>query len=191
MLSPYRLEVLNDHDRGRLLPRRLVPLCDGRPTTIGRVPLSDLHRVCDVQLASIAVSRRHALVWQQGDDVWIKDDNSRSGTCVNGLPIRGATRLYIDNWISVGGVSLRLVCLFDVDPRWLARADGAVVRLARLVAFEKAYHVLPILGDALEEAGCCDEAVLAHCRAGQEHKEGCWVAGQLLGVVPWRADGGQ
>jgi hypothetical protein len=34
---------------------------------------------------------------------------------------------------------------------------------------------LAILADALEEAGCCDEGVLRHCREEAVHVRGCWV----------------
>jgi hypothetical protein len=40
---------------------------------------------------------------------------------------------------------------------------------------------LPILADALEDAGCADAAILAHCRSGGEQVRGCWVVDLLLG----------
>jgi hypothetical protein len=39
-----------------------------------------------------------------------------------------------------------------------------------------------LLTDALEEAGCTDEAILTHCRSGGEHVRGCWVLDLLRGV---------
>jgi len=42
-------------------------------------------------------------------------------------------------------------------------------------------HLLPILADALEEAGCTAEDILAHCRSGGEHVRGCWVVDLILG----------
>jgi hypothetical protein len=36
------------------------------------------------------------------------------------------------------------------------------------------------LADTLEEAGCTDVDVLAHCRGGGEHVLGCWVVDALL-----------
>lgn len=41
---------------------------------------------------------------------------------------------------------------------------GAVAHLARLISEERRYDELPVLADALEEAGCDDEYLLAHCR---------------------------
>jgi hypothetical protein len=38
---------------------------------------------------------------------------------------------------------------------------------------------MPVLADALEEAGCADEALLAHCRADGPHARGCWALDAL------------
>ena len=43
------------------------------------------------------------------------------------------------------------------------------------------YGGLPVLADALEEAGCTDTDLLAHCRSGGGHLRGCWAVDLLLG----------
>jgi hypothetical protein len=68
-----------------------------------------------------------------------------------------------------------------VDPAWLARENGAVAKLAQALYDERRFTDLPILGDALEEAGCTDEQILAHCRSRGPHVRGCWVLDLLLG----------
>jgi hypothetical protein len=40
---------------------------------------------------------------------------------------------------------------------------------------------LPILADALEDAGCDNADILNHCRQPGEHVRGCWVVDLLLG----------
>ncbi len=50
-----------------------------------------------------------------------------------------------------------------IDPGWRAWEGGTVVRLAGQID-EGAYDLLPILGDALEEAGCDQAGLLADCR---------------------------
>jgi len=45
---------------------------------------------------------------------------------------------------------------------------------------DRAFDRLPILADALEEAGCEDQDILGHCRSGGEHVRGCWVVDGLL-----------
>jgi hypothetical protein len=42
---------------------------------------------------------------------------------------------------------------------------------------------MPLLGDALEEAGCDDQSVLDHCRGTGPHTRGCHVVDAILGQV--------
>ncbi len=66
-------------------------------------------------------------------------------------------------------------------PRWRSWNGGTVERLARAIYQEQRFGMLPILGDALEEAGCNDAEVLHHCREEIDHVRGCWVVDLLLG----------
>jgi hypothetical protein len=68
-----------------------------------------------------------------------------------------------------------------VDPALLAWAGGTVAGLARAVYDERAFDRLPILADALEDAGCAHAAILRHCRGRGVHVRGCWVVDLLLG----------
>jgi hypothetical protein len=52
--------------------------------------------------------------------------------------------------------------------------------LARGIRQEEAFDRLPILADALQEAGCDDAVVLDHCRGPGPHVRGCWVVDLLL-----------
>ncbi len=56
-----------------------------------------------------------------------------------------------------------------------------VVALAGGIYQDRAFDRLPILADALEDAGCGDPSVLAHCRDDAPHVRGCWVIDLLLG----------
>jgi hypothetical protein len=53
--------------------------------------------------------------------------------------------------------------------------------LASGIYEEQAYDRLPILADALQDAGCADPDVLDHCRNSGPHVRGCWVVDLLLG----------
>ena len=73
-----------------------------------------------------------------------------------------------------------------VEAAWLAWNGGTVAKLARVIYRERRFADLPILADALEEAGCEDTTILSHCRGGAErgpaeHVRGCWVVDALLG----------
>jgi hypothetical protein len=68
-----------------------------------------------------------------------------------------------------------------VDPEWLAWNNAAVVRLAESVYREQAFDRLPILADALEEAGADDAEVLEHLRGPGPHARGYWLIDLLTG----------
>jgi hypothetical protein len=68
-----------------------------------------------------------------------------------------------------------------VEPSRLAWREGTVVQIARTIEADQALDRLPILADALEEAGCTDPDILRHCRGPGPHAHGCWVVDLLLG----------
>jgi hypothetical protein len=59
--------------------------------------------------------------------------------------------------------------------------DGTPRKLAQMIYEAGAFDRLPLLADALEDAGCADAAILTHCRSGDEHVRGCWAVDLLLG----------
>jgi hypothetical protein len=66
------------------------------------------------------------------------------------------------------------------EPSW--RTETAVA-LATGIHIDNAFDRLPILADALEEAGCDNEAVLTHCRGPGPHARGCWVVDATRGLL--------
>jgi hypothetical protein len=58
------------------------------------------------------------------------------------------------------------------NPGWVT---ATVHQLATHIDTADEFAALPILADALQDAGCDDEQVLAHCRADRPHARGCWV----------------
>jgi hypothetical protein len=71
-------------------------------------------------------------------------------------------------------------CLPPLDPAWLTWNDGTVPRLAQTIRDELTFDCLPVLADALEEAGCNGRDVLDHCRCPGDHLRDCWVLDWLL-----------
>jgi hypothetical protein len=67
------------------------------------------------------------------------------------------------------------------EPDWLAWHDGVIVRLAQTIYDGRRFQDLPVLGDALEDAGCTDVEILSHCRGGGLHVRGCRVIDILTG----------
>lgn len=67
------------------------------------------------------------------------------------------------------------------EPAWLRWGDGAVSSLAETIHAERAFEQMPILGDALEDAGCTEARWLEHCRDHATHVRGCWVLEAIRG----------
>ena len=68
-----------------------------------------------------------------------------------------------------------------VEPKRLSWNHRTVPAIALRIYEERAFHDLPILADALEDAGCTDADLLGHCRGPGPHVRGCWVVDLLLG----------
>jgi hypothetical protein len=64
------------------------------------------------------------------------------------------------------------------DSRW---QTSTVIDLARLIYDARNFDRMPILADALIDAGCDNEDVINHCRAADQHVRGCWLIDLLLG----------
>jgi hypothetical protein len=64
------------------------------------------------------------------------------------------------------------------SPEW--RTDTAVT-LASQMYESRDFSAMPILADALQDAGCDNDDILAHCRGDGPHVRGCWVVDLVLG----------
>jgi hypothetical protein len=67
---------------------------------------------------------------------------------------------------------------------WLSWNDGCIVKMANRIYEERAFDRLPVLADALEEAGCGNADILAHCRRPGPHVRGCWLLDLILAKEP-------
>jgi hypothetical protein len=66
-----------------------------------------------------------------------------------------------------------------MKPAWLT---SDVLALARGIYDDRAFDRMPILADALQDAGCDSADILDHCRdSKQVHVRGCWVVDLVLG----------
>jgi hypothetical protein len=68
-----------------------------------------------------------------------------------------------------------------IVPEWQTWNNRTIPKLARTIYDERRYDIMPILGDALEDAGCGDAQILDHCRGAGPHVRGCWVVDLILG----------
>jgi hypothetical protein len=65
-----------------------------------------------------------------------------------------------------------------LDRSWFT---STVQQLAQSIYDDRAFDRLPILADALEDAGCDNADILNHCRQPGVHARGCWVVDLVLG----------
>jgi hypothetical protein len=64
-----------------------------------------------------------------------------------------------------------------LDSSWLT---STVVALATGIYNDRAFDRMPILADALQDAGCENEEILNHCRGEGPHVLGCWLLDLIL-----------
>jgi hypothetical protein len=93
---------------------------------------------------------------------------------------RASNRLFKPLWAllarsQTGEERLRV---FTAKPEW---RTATVVSLAQGIHSNRAWDQMPILADALQDAGCEDNNVLSHCRGPGPHARGCWVIDAILG----------
>jgi len=60
-------------------------------------------------------------------------------------------------------------------PEWLTWNNETVRRLARHIRENREFGLLPVLADALEDAGCADTALLEHCRQFPADESRSWA----------------
>jgi hypothetical protein len=66
----------------------------------------------------------------------------------------------------------------EFSPEWRTET---VLALVRGIEATRDYSAIPILADALEDAGCDSEEILNHCRGPGPHVLGCWVVRKIHG----------
>jgi len=64
------------------------------------------------------------------------------------------------------------------DPAW---RTTIAVQLAQGMYDSRDFAAMPILADALQDAGCDNADILDHCRGAGPHVRGCWVVDLVLG----------
>jgi hypothetical protein len=97
-----------------------------------------------------------------------------------------------DEWVRQSAV---LRCLFGNPFRrvWFSTdwLTDTVLALAQAMYESRDFEAMPILADALQDAGCENAGILNHCRAhapadgAQAHTHGCWVLELILTNSGW------
>jgi hypothetical protein len=129
------------------------------------------------------ISRYHFEAGCDEAGAWVRYRNrSSNGVRLNGTRLMPDQKypLHPDDYLQVVNCMVRVTATVPVDPAWLEWNRGVVLQMARAIDKERCFENLPILADALEEAGCGDRDILNHCRQPSEHVRGCWVIDLIL-----------
>jgi hypothetical protein len=78
----------------------------------------------------------------------------------------------------LGPLPFRVVSIAPSCLAWNART---VAKLAESITTERAFEQMPVLADALEDAGCSDATILDYCRE-DVYVRGCYVLDLCLGL---------
>ncbi len=92
-----------------------------------------------IRISSDDVSRRHAEVFREGGQHFVRDLGSMNGTLVNGVAIEGRTALAEGDKVQVGTTILRFALFDDVDERFQARMYESALRDPLTRTFNRKY----------------------------------------------------
>lgn len=155
-------------------------------------PASDFHRRWHEGdprfMAAIAASRlSHDLRQNQGlaeHTMYAPVDASKAVALLNGVSEgsevwyakeQAEMRVQAEIYRCVMGNPFRPM---ELKPMW---QTPKIIHLGSAIYADRAFERLPLLADALEEAGCTNADMLVHCRSKGPHARGCWVIDLLLG----------
>jgi hypothetical protein len=140
------------------------------------------HASDPVQAASLARYRAASSVYHASDyGVGLAAEDAAAASSVSAWPVCQKAEQPAQ--------CLLLRCIFGnpfrhsppLPPAVLAWNGGTVRRIAEGIYQERSFNRLPILADALLDAGCDDEALIQHCRGAGPHVRGCWAVDLILG----------
>jgi hypothetical protein len=172
-LWPY----LGDHRS-----RRVVEVAEMNADNLATA--AELARAEDAVLGAVRGTASRVAAWVGNHGPW------QAARMVMVTLRQAQTEIDAKSWRErLAGRALRILrCVFanpfrpaTVSSAWLTWQDGLLVSMARQIYETRNFADMPILADALEEAGCTDADILNHCRQPGEHVRGCWVVDLLLG----------
>ncbi len=171
-------------DRGRTWQagRYMGPLDNGRYIRDQEGPLDAIPEYIPLE-PNTCINRFHFEVGCDETGPWVRDLRSANGTSRNGvrLPPHHKHSLRPYDQLQVGRCMMVVVGKVRIDPLWHTWNDGTVVNLAGSIDEQRTFDLLPILADALEEAGCDNADLLGHLRQPAAYLGSSFILDALLG----------
>jgi hypothetical protein len=121
-------------------------------------------------LATAIGGGSHPLIFAVGRSLWPNAAETAQEIARTVRPVAGACGVLRD----IFGNPFHPITL---DRKWLT---PNVVAVAQTIYDQRRFHDMPVLADALEEAGCTNADILSHCRSEGPHVRGCWVVDLIL-----------
>ena len=181
-LKPRGMGIGKERVSGRkfLLFAAAVAHRNPNPYFPGRA--EDLAWMADVPGETTASGWRIARGWIDPDGGGDQPAAADYLRCVIGNPFRPVHRHDGGACVRVGGAPPSPY----PEPHACTRLPSACITptvqaLADAIYAGRAFDRLPVLADALEEAGCDNPDLLAHLRGPGPHVRGCWALDLLLG----------
>ena len=183
-----------DERRGRLFAcaccRSISPLL----TPLGMHAVEVLERFADDEAAADELVGLKPRLPHQSREYGLNRDATSAVVLAVGLPGRHVPLLLCAQWAAVAS--------HDPPAEWRAQSDlvrdifgnpfrpvsfsrecrtSTAVALAKQMYDSRDFSAMPILADALQDAGCDNADILDHCRGPGPHVRGCWVVDLVLG----------
>jgi hypothetical protein len=106
----------------------------------------------------------------------------------NNMTAKGSTAIAKKRTATIAEKRYQIALLHDIfDNRFhpvtldKSRLSSTVIDLARTIYGENAFDRMPILANALQDAGCASKEIINHCRSEGPHVRGCWAVDLILG----------
>lgn len=203
MLLPLHERLLADPGSGRVLDRKLrlfaVECCRQRwelfTKPIYRVAVDASERYADGRIGRNELEALYGEIMtlpcedaatHSVEEVCLKLTGASGEQASLGAVMYLSTATGWNDFSAITAVQAPLLrCIIGNPFRPVALAPNwkttTVVALAQGIYDDRAFDRLPILADALQDAGCDSEEMLAHCCGDGPHARGCWVVDLVLG----------
>ncbi len=121
----------------------------------------------------------------QGQVPWVRPGWAQAGVCcLSGFPLGWPMCMATDaEQPAIVANLIRDVMPnpFKPLPHWPAWRTSTVQALAAEIDSKQQFDLMPILADALEDAGCDATSALIHLRGPGPHTRACWIVDAILG----------
>jgi hypothetical protein len=153
-----------------------------------RKSLKEMHHARMTRWAPLYTSNiRSVPAWHAARDQIVRAAREGAGCCAWASTRTTSTSGFISMTYPDREMAAQAALLRDIfgnpfqplsfDPAWRSATAAAI---AQGMYDSRDFSAMPILADALQDAGCDSDDILDHCRGNAPHVRGCWVVDLVL-----------